>query len=196
MSRKTRGFFILLGAAALAFALLLTAWNLFDADRAGKTADAALSRLVETRTQAPASAQALPESLRTLQSVEIDGREYVGVVEIPSLSLSLPVLKDWSYEGLKLAPCRYAGSPYTNDLVLCAHNYISHFSALRWIDMGVDVYFTTVAGESFHYVTVNRETIYPTEAERMKTADGWSLTLFTCYTGGYSRCAIRCERAD
>ena len=196
MSRKTRGFILFLGALALLFALLLTAWNLFDADRAGKAANAVLGSLVENRTENPGPEQTLPESFRSLHSVEIDGREYVGVVEIPSLSLSLPVLRDWSYEGLKISPCRYSGSPYTNDLVICAHNYVSHFSALRWIDMGVDVYFTTVTGESFRYVTVNRETLYPTEAERMKTADGWSLTLFTCYTGGYSRCAIRCERAD
>ena len=53
MSRKTRGFILFLGALALLFALLLTAWNLFDADRAGKAANAVLGSLVENRTEDP-----------------------------------------------------------------------------------------------------------------------------------------------
>ena len=42
----------------------------------------------------------------------IDGRSYIGVLEIPSLSLQLPVIGSWSYAELREAPCRYAGSAY------------------------------------------------------------------------------------
>ena len=136
-------------------------------------------------------------ALKQMPAVETDGRVYVGGVEIPSLGLTLPVLSEWSYANLKIAPCRYAGSCYTDDLVLCAHNYRSHFNALRWVDMGEEVYFTTADGESFRYVIVNRETLDPDETEYLTDpAADWDLTLFTCYVGGATRCVIRCERAD
>lgn len=38
--------------------------------------------------------------------VMLDGYEYVGYVEIPALELKLPVMSDWDYNRLTLAPCR------------------------------------------------------------------------------------------
>lgn len=128
---------------------------------------------------------------------EQDGLRYIGIIEIPALSLSLPVLENWSYDLLKISPCRYAGSYFTNDLVICAHNYAAHFNSLRYVDIGSDVYFTTVNGESFHYVINNRETLTPEENDRMITTNGeWDLTLFTCYIGGATRCTLRCSLSD
>ena len=42
--------------------------------------------------------------------IEIEGNFYIGVLEIPSLELSLPVMADWDYEKMKIAPCHYYGS--------------------------------------------------------------------------------------
>ena len=107
------------------------------------------------------------------------------------------MLEDWSYENLKISPCRYTGSYYTDDMVLCAHNYSSHFNGLRWIDPGEEVIFTTVDGEEYHYIITHRETLFPTEVDRLITAeDDWDLTLFTCYIGGRTRCVVRCTRVS
>ncbi|MCI6909376.1 MAG: sortase, partial [Clostridiales bacterium] len=57
----------------------------------------------------------------------VDGASYIGVLRIPALGLSLPVIGEWSDDGAKLAPCRYAGSAYTDDLVIAGHNYRTHF---------------------------------------------------------------------
>jgi sortase A len=197
---------ILAGVFCLLAAAGFYAYNVWDADRAGQTAAEGLSAVAmqiesaraeahtQPETRLPAS---VPQEVKQMPAVETDGRLYVGVVEIPSLGLTLPVLSEWSYANLKIAPCRYAGSCYTDDLVLCAHNYRSHFNALRWVDMGEEVYFTTADGESFRYVIVNRETLDPDETEYLTDpAADWDLTLFTCYVGGATRCVIRCERAD
>lgn len=58
----------------------------------------------------------------------IDGQIYIGVVEIPTLSLKLPVIRDWSDERLKIAPCRYVGSIYTGDLIISGHSYKNIFA--------------------------------------------------------------------
>lgn len=195
MSRRPALWFVF-GVLCIAACLALTGYNLQMSKQAQQTAQHALQEMVASCAQKK-PVRTDPQKTPEMQTEIIDGRAYIGAIEIPALKLSLPVLADWSYDLLKIAPCRYAGSCYENNLVLCAHNYRSHFNALRWIDMGEDVYFTTVNGEVFHYITVNRETLQPGEVARMRETDGcWDLTLFTCYIGGYSRCTVRCERAD
>ena len=48
--------------------------------------------------------------------VEIDGNEYVGEISIPAIGIDLPVMSEWSYPRLKIAPCRQFGSSRTDDL--------------------------------------------------------------------------------
>ena len=135
---------------------------------------------------------------------EIDGYRYIGFLEIPSLGLSLPVMENWDYTRLKISPCRYTGSYYTDDLVICGHNYFRHFTPVKdSLGMGEDVYFTNVLGESIHYKTVNKETLAPTNIAEMvsnnsnsESQDDWDLTLFTCNLGGQTRAAVRCQRVS
>ena len=47
----------------------------------------------------------------------------------------------------------------------------------------------------YRYIITTRETLFPTEVERMIDAqDDWDLTLFTCLIGGRTRCTIRSTR--
>ena len=202
MKKRKGTALILSGLLLLGSALGLAAFNFKDDSRAGKESGAILTVIAESITQIAAEhagtfTPGLPEDVvPDMATVEKDGNEYIGVLEIPSLDLTLPVLSDWSYDKLKISPCRYSGSYYTDDLVLCAHNYRSHFNSLRWVDMGEDVFFTSADGKTFRYVIVNRETLQPDENALMVDPDAdWDLTLFTCYVGGATRCVIRCQKA-
>ena len=126
----------------------------------------------------------------------IDGNRYIGVLEIPALGISLPVGENWTEELLQLSPCRYSGSYYTDDLVICGHNYERHFSPIKYIEPEERVYFVTVEGTRYSYYVVQRETVQPNEIDKMlgKEDVPWNLTLFTCNNGGESRCAVRCIR--
>lgn len=79
------------------------------------------------------------------------GAACIGTLEIPSLDLTLPVMSEWSYPLLKLAPCRYAGSAYQGNLVIAAHNYKTHFRKIRTLSEGSEVRFTDAAGNVFVY---------------------------------------------
>lgn len=106
-------------------------------------------------------------------------------------------MSEWSYAGLKVAPGRYSGSTYADNMVVCAHNYAKHFSPIKWLALGSEVYFTDMDGQRWSYEVSNVETIQPTDIDKMITAsdeDDWDLTLFTCTTGGRARCAVRCTR--
>ncbi len=196
--KKRRGtVLILLGVLLLLGALGFAGYNVLDARRAEQQADAVQLQLDERIKQNEAKKKALLPGQRPLgeeMPVEIiDGRRYIGTIEIPALDKKLPVLEDWSYENLKISPCRYSGTYYTNDLVICAHNYSSHFNGLRWIEPGEEVIFTSVDGVRYRYIITYRETLYPTEVDKMIQAqDDWDLTLFTCYIGGRTRCTVRC----
>ncbi len=125
---------------------------------------------------------------------KVDGYEYIGYITIPSLGIELPVMSDWSYNRLKISPCRYSGLHYTDDLVIAAHNYKRHFGKISRLKVGDTVIFTDMNGVSIFYTVMLTETLYPKETEAMKNSQ-WDLTLFTCTYGGASRVTVRCNRS-
>ena len=203
MNRKIGNTLILLGLLLLLGAGGLAAYNIWDGIRAERASQHIIQEmdigqdLVEALDREPDQDPEMPV-------IEVDGYNYIGILEIPSLELTLPVMDQWDYSRLKISPCVYSGSYKTDDLVICAHNYARHFSPVKWIDMGADVYLITVDCRVYHYQVINRETLQPGSVENMientnNTTDGtvtneWDLTLFTCNTGGQTRCAVRCAR--
>ena len=203
MNRKIGNTLILLGLLLLLGAGGLTAYNIWDGIRAERASQHIIQEmdigqdLVEALDREPDDDSEMPV-------IEVEGYYYIGILEIPSLQLTLPVMDRWDYTRLKISPCVYSGSYKTDDLVICAHNYARHFSPVKRIDIGADVYLITVDCRVYHYQVTNRETLQPGAVENMientnNTTDGtvtneWDLTLFTCNTGGQTRCAVRCAR--
>jgi sortase A len=130
-----------------------------------------------------------------MPTMEVDGHLYVGRVDIPALDLSLPVMNEWSYGNLKIAPCRYSGSVYLGNMVIAAHNYKSHFGTIKNLKAGDQVTFTDVDGNVFDYQVTEVEQLSPTQVKAMEDS-GYPLTLFTCTVGGSYRVAVRCEAVD
>ncbi len=130
-----------------------------------------------------------------VETVEIDGNRYIGFLTIPALSLELPVMENWDYDLLKIAPCRYSGTLKDGDLVIAAHNYKRHFGRLSELSVGSEVLFTDAAGSSTKFTVAELEILQPEDVEYM-TAGEYELTLFTCTYGGSTRFAARCVRAD
>ena len=210
--RRRKGtLLIILGLLLIGGALGLALYNVWDAWRAGEEAETILEELendmeqeTDTVPAAPAMTFFTQETAPVMPLQTIDGYDYIGILEIPDQGIRLPVMNTWDYTRLKISPCRFSGSYFTDDLVICAHNYASHFSPIKWIGIGTDIYFITVDQVVYHYTVSNRETVQPTAVEEMiqnennAGADGvnaqWDLTLFTCNTGGQTRCAVRCDR--
>jgi sortase A len=124
--------------------------------------------------------------------ISIDGNDYIGVLDIPELDISLPVMSEWSYPKLKIAPCRYTGTIYMNNMVIAAHNYDSHFGRLKELQSGDSITFADTDGNLFYYEVTDMEVLEPTAIEDMKNS-GYDLTLFTCTYGGKTRYTVRCS---
>ena len=210
--------FIAAGLLMMAAALFLTVYNLWDDHRAGVEAEEVLEQLLpEIETDpVPKEGRILsrqPETQSETQHLyeneieypdyvlnpgmempvkSVDGRDYVGVISIPAIERELPVFSEWSYANLATAPCRYSGTAYLGNMVICAHNYSIHFGSLKNLSYGDAVTFTDVDGNVFEYQVIEIETVDPYAVEQMTVGD-WDLTLFTCTLGGATRVTVRCE---
>lgn len=213
LKRKNRKGIVFMGLGSLMMgaALSLTGYNLWDERRAEEESNQVLERLyladealAEPRTAGgrlediTGGAENVPDYVLNpdmpMPAVTVDGRQYIGVLTVPSLSLSLPVMSEWSYDNLKIAPCRYQGSAYKEDLIVAGHNYRKHFSPLKTLPIGAEIQFTDVDGNQFLYQVADLEVLDKMDVEEMETGD-WDLTLFTCTYGGQTRFTVRCEEA-
>lgn len=190
---------ITIGLLLIAAALFLVSYNLYDELRAEQAARQMVNKLEASTNQEPLASDertVIPDyvlSPNMEMPVEtINGIDFIGVLRIPALELELPVISEWNYPNLKTAPCRYSGSAYLNNLILCGHNYASHFGRLKTLSEGDIATFTDIDGNVFIYKMVERETLNPTDIEGMESGN-WDLTLFTCTVGGQSRVTIRFE---
>ena len=199
---KLGTFWIHLGLLLLAAALFLSAYNEMESHEARNSAQQVIAQMCQTlptetaaETEAPAIPEYLLDAEREMPVQTINGRDYIGVLTIPSLELELPVLSQWDYPALKVAPCRYSGSLYQDNLIICAHNYASHFGKLKNLRVGDTAIFTDMAENVVRFQLAAQETIQPEDLEAMEAGD-WDLTLFTCTVGGQSRVTVRFVRED
>lgn len=215
MMKRKGTVWIVAGLLLIAMALFISAHNLWESAKAGASAEKILKSMdLEQTVPAKATENPVEESPNAdemkvrcsdeieipdyilnpnmeMPTEEVDGNKYIGILEIPALDLRLPVMNEWSYSGLKIAPCRYTGSVYLNNMVIAAHNYYSNFGHLKNLSQGDKVVFTDIDGNVFQYEVLMVETLSPVAVKEMISGN-WDLTLFTCTVGGQSRVAVRC----
>lgn len=198
MKRKLGTIFMAIGLALVIGAAGLFAYNRYEEANAAREAEAMGNAVM---TQIAERVEAAPEpspdetdmvtSLEELPAFDIDGTFYVGMLRIPALSLNLPVIHEWSYPNLKIAPCVYSADVENNSLVIAAHNYVSHFGSLKLLTGGEEIIFTDADGLEYHYTVSEVVITQPTDIEGMLD-NSWDLTLFTCTYSGNARVTVRC----
>lgn len=191
------------GAALLIGALSLFLWNRAEANRAEQTSvalmpllNAAIAEKEEQEATVPVQPgtplELLPPEKKVMTEVEIDGHSYIGYLSVPSLSLELPVMSQWNYDRLKIAPCRYSGTTMEENLVLVAHNYPRHFGHLNQLHPGDEVLFTDMDGTVTVYQVAATDVVPPTSAQEVASG-AFDLALVTCTYGGKTRLVVYCD---
>lgn len=221
MKRAFGIIFMVIGISLVLGAVGLFVYNQQEEARAEKTTEEYLPRVVELintnknhETSKPETdiSQSVSEDL-TEESVDedihhqsgevvgdmlvadIDGYKFVGYISIPKYNLELPVMSETDMELMSVAPCRFSGSPKTNNLVIGAHNYRVHFGSITGLSQGDRVYFTDIEGEVWAYSVAFSEVLGPNEADSLKNSE-YPLTLYTCNYNGEARVTVRCERLE
>lgn len=206
MENKKAGIaFLFLGAVLILSALLLFLFNKSEDSAAGHRAGEVLEEMQEAiqesalaatgETEETTAPTETTEGSSEMTVVTIDGRDYIGYLNIPELELELPVIAKWSYDLLQIAPCRELGSTKTDDLVIAAHNYQTHFGQLKELKEGDSVTFTDMDGEVSQYTLSKLETVDPHKVEYVHNS-GHDLVLYTCTYGGEYRVVAFCDRVE
>ena len=206
MKAKLGTVLMILGILLVVGSLTLMAYNAQEDMEAGESVQVLMPQIVEAINTRQEELQEAPPTVpvpmppteaedREMTVLDIDGHGYIGFVGIPKLNLELPVMADWSYPRLKIAPCRFTGSLYSDDLVIMAHNYARHFGGISGLTPGDTVTFTDMEAVTTTYVVVALDVLQPVAVEEMSAGE-YDLTLFTCTYGGKSRVTVRCDRAE
>lgn len=199
---------MLLGLLLIAAALGLSVYNMMESSHAKAASMQAVNQLDSLRPKAPPTSAVLvpdggsvevpdyllfPEKEMPVKTVE--GYDYIGTLELPTLQLELPIISQWTGEAFQVAPCRYAGSAYLDNLILAAHNYPVHFGRIKELQSGDPAVFTDMDGNVFSYRMAYQEIVGPDDVAAME-GSGCALTLFTCTIGGQYRVTVRFDRAE
>ena len=134
------------------------------------------------------------ETIDSFNTSENRGKEISHGLNYQKLGKDLPVMSEWSYPKLKISPCRQFGSSRTDDLVIAAHNYESHFGKIGTLALGDEVRFTDMDGIENHYTVSAIEVHDPTDVEAVEHS-GHDLVLYTCTYGGKTRIVVFCDRS-
>lgn len=203
--------FIFCGISIIAIALFITGRNFWTEYQAGEKSEEVINELIQQipsekhypqndpfELEDPeADDSTAPEKDTILEpyvpmpEIDIDEVSYIGYLEIPALELTLPVISQSTKEHLEIAPCRFYGTAYQNNLVIGGHRYSRHFRRINTLSSGDEIRFIDVTGNVFIYEVFDLETLRAYQAEYLCSGD-WDLTLYTCTVGGYSRVAVRC----
>ncbi len=200
MRNKKGNVFIITGLLCIAAALILSGYNIWENKRAEAISGDVLGQMhsIQESIEAPAEDSSdVPDYILNpkmdMREEEIGGYKYIGTLKVPSCALELPIISEWTYPALKVSPCRFSGSVYTDDLILAGHNYNSHFKKIRELQIGEELIFTDMDMNEFRYAVVDKESISGSDIEILQGGE-WDLSLFTCTASGRMRMVVRCER--
>ncbi|MCL1816003.1 MAG: sortase [Clostridiales bacterium] len=208
--RRSLGILVMVcGVITLVLAAALYAYNIWDDDRAAKAAQqtaqelytiiaadkvAELEETFSLSTQQAAikdNAAEAADSGNEAAKVVLGGVSYIGIIDLPTLGLTLPVAETLSYPKLKVSPCRFTGDINKGALVIAAHNYQRHFGGISNLKKGDVVIMTDMDGFEHSYCVESIITVEPTNVQTV-VASGYDLTLFTCTYNGQARVVVRC----
>ena len=193
--RQKSGVFLLIAGLVLVLSGLSIHLMQKQADTAAGKTSAFLLEQLDTKTLTmPTESQPAETIDPQLPIKTCMDYDLIGVLQVPSVNLRLPILADWSDELLKVAPCRYQGSLTGGEMIIMGHNYTSHFYPLLSAQLGDTVVLETTEGKTLTFRVDKIEHLHRTEGEKLPSA--YPLTIVTCKLGGLERVVLRCSAVD
>ena len=83
--------------------------------------------------------------------LELEGRDWCGLLEIPAYGLTLPIQGVWDPGSLPSAPCRFWGSVYDGTMILGGADQEGQFAFCSRTNPGDFVILTDMLGNEFTY---------------------------------------------
>ena len=110
----------------------------------------------------------------------------IGLVEIPKINLTYPILSNTSNENLKISPCYFYGAnPNTiGNMCIAGHNYSNNsmFGKLYLLELNDIIYIYDLNGTKKEYIVYDYFDVDPTDKSCLSqnTSGNCEITLITC----------------
>ncbi len=131
-----------------------------------------------------------------------NGKKYetVGIVSIPKINLTYPILSKTTDALMKVAPCKFHGANpnEVGNLCIIAHNYRRKgvfFSDVPKLKVGDIVEIQDLSQRKIQYEVYDIHTVFPDNVEdtTQKTNGRKEVTLITCTNDNAQRVIVRCK---
>lgn len=118
-----------------------------------------------------------PDYATEMPALEIQGEDFIALLEIPVYGLKLPVCNVWDKTKAVSYPCRFSGTASQGTLVIGGYDQEGQFDFFDRILDGIEVFVTDMTGSTFSYV-VDRVERSKSAKEENLIKEGSDLTLF------------------
>lgn len=113
-----------------------------------------------------------------------DNISIIGLIDIPKLNISYPILSNSSEDLLKISVCRFSG-PFPNrigNLCIAGHNYNNTlmFSKLNLLDIGDSIFITDLNNSRLEYIVYKKLKVNENNVDCIKSTNDVEVTLITC----------------
>lgn len=130
-------------------------------------------------------------SVMEMPVLQLNGSDYVALLEVPAYDVQLPVRNNWKPASLGCGPHRFYGTVYDGSLIIGGSDQKNQFDFISHMQLGDQVMVTDMTGTQFGYRVseIRRADSVPAELLMDGTGD---LTLFV--RGSYSMIyiVVRC----
>lgn len=124
----------------------------------------------------------------------------IGMINIPKINLSYPILSNTTDELLKLAPCKFYG-PDPNEignLCIAGHNYDNKkfFSRIGELEKGDEIRITSLDNQTLHYLVYDQSEVSEDDQTSIhqETNGKREITLITCNNKTKNRILIQARQ--
>lgn len=170
--RRSGNLFLILGCLLLAAAAALLLVQQGQARRTVRE-NSAVVQTMQTMLADRWQGSVDPEHTGNMPALELEGTDYVALLEIPDYNLQLPVAAAWDPAQVS----RYDGTAYNGTLVIGGADHPGQFGCFDKIGIGTQIILTDMTGCTFTYTVQWVDRLKNAETADLTGGDG-DLTLF------------------
>lgn len=148
--------------------------------------------------QGGAGDNAAPDSASPyLETANLSGYEVTGILQIPDLNRSWPIIASGDAAKTAKIPSIYGGNPASGDLVIADSADNRQFASLKDLPDGSEVVFTDISGREYRYQIATVETVPSSKLSAIsRHRERWDAAIITPNFSGRSQIVVRLVKSE
>lgn len=132
-----------------------------------------------------------------LETANLSGYEVTGILQIPDLNRSWPIITSGDAAATAKIPSIYGGNPASGDLVIADGADNQQFSGLKDLPDGSEVVFTDISGREYRYQIATVETVPSSKLSAIsRHRERWDAAIITPSFSGRSQIVTRLVKSE